>query len=116
MHLFRKNRLSQQDRELLREAIAYLETKPTVEYDPRSSEPAAVMNALGLLEPDYDYLSHKSRLDERGVAPEDMTPEEIATMLTFYQRGERFCDGFIVSAINSGELLPIFRRLEELTK
>ena len=114
MSIFRKK--STVDRKTLAEVIEFLETAPPVEYEPRSVCPDIVARGLGLLETDYDYLAHYEKMEEEGVEPEQMTLGQIGTMLTFFTRGERFCDGFTVDEINSGRMLRVFRRLDELTK
>ena len=53
-------------------------------------------------------------IDEKGVEIEDMSIDEVATMLTFFSRGERFCDGFTAEIVNGGELLRVLKRLREL--
>ena len=102
------------DRERLDSAIAFLESCPPVEYSPREPYPANLDLCFDLLEPDYDYLSHKNEIDEKGVEIEDMSIDEVAAMLTFFSRGERFCDGFTAEIVNGGELLRVLKRLREL--
>ena len=112
--IFSKN--EKVDRKKLKEVLAYLETKPVIEFNPRESYPAEVWDATGFLTSDTDYLAHKEKIDEKKVEPEEMSPEEIRTMLTWFARGERFCDGFLAGEVNDGTVLRVLRRLDELTE
>lgn len=92
--------------------IEYLKNTTTVECNPYPVYTEEICSALEMLKPDKNYLAHHEKLD--GKAIEDMNRSEIATMLTFIQRGERFCDGHIASYVESGELLRLMLRLREL--
>ena len=104
------------NRKTLHEAIEYLQAGPPIDYDPLCPCPNEVCAALGLMEPDFDYLTHHGKILESGIAVDRMSLEDIRTMLTFFSRGERFCDGFTADIVNSGELLALLLRLDELTK
>ena len=62
---------------------------------------------------DYDYLSknNKQMLTEDGFV-ESANIDQIKTMLTFCQRGERFCDGQWEAMIEEGFILRILERLD----
>ncbi|MBR5641551.1 MAG: hypothetical protein IKW92_05435 [Firmicutes bacterium] len=61
---------------------------------------------------DHDYLEHMEALRDKPV--DTLTAEEIMTWFTYYLRGERFCDGLIAGALESGELEALGNRLREL--
>ena len=92
--------------------IEFLEGYNKVEFTPYPDYEGGVYAALGMLKPDKEYSSHYKKL--KGKPIEKMNRREIATMLTFISRGERFCDGHIASYVESGELLKLMLRLKEL--
>lgn len=102
------------DEKVLLECIEYLQKNPKVEYNPYPNYDGRVMAALGLLEPDYNYLSHHEAMNDMPIDKMDI--DNIKTMLTFINRGERFCDGHIASFVENGYLLKLLLRLSELTK
>ncbi len=102
------------DKKVLLECIEYLQENPKVEYNPYPVYDGRVMVALALLEPDYDYLSHYEAMNNMPI--DKMNIDNIKTMLTFINRGERFCDGHIASFVEDGCLLRLLQRLSELTK
>lgn len=57
-------------------------------------------------------LSNHEKIANKPIG--EMNKKEIATMLTFISRGERFCDGHIASFVESGDLLKLMIRLKEL--
>lgn len=107
-------KISKADRERLLACIAVLEKR--LQVDSPMEYPEEADYVLGMLPADTDYLAHKEALDEKGTTIEEMSLKELSTMLTFYQRGERFCYGFIAGTVNSGELLRVAKRLDELTR
>ena len=70
---------------------------------------AAAGDLLGL---DRKYLTHIAGIRDR--APESLSTSELSTMFTFLMRGERFSDGMIAGEIESGRLLALTHRLEQL--
>ncbi len=68
--------------------------------------------AQELLGSDYEYVEHIERVQARPIR--DASRSDLATWFTWLVRGERFCDGLIGSAAESGELLALLRRLDEV--
>ena len=96
----------------LDEIIEYLTHNTTVECNPYPIYAPEVERSLGLLEQDFYYQAHYDKLQRKPI--EEMNLDEIATMLTFISRGERFCDGHIASYVESGDLLKLMVRLRGL--
>lgn len=92
--------------------IAYLQTHNRVECNPYPIYDDEIYRALGMLRTDSNYLRNWEKIEEKPI--EEMTRKEVATMLTFIIRGERFCDGHIAGYVESGELLRLMLRLREL--
>ena len=104
------------DLHALEAVLDYLKSEPKIEFDPYPVYPSVLQAGLGLLPTDYEYMTHWDRIKERGVEPEEMNVTEIATLLTSYNRGERFSTGHIADGVESGMLLRLFTRLYELKK
>lgn len=102
------------DKQKLDLVIEYLQKHNAVQYAPYPSYDEEVFWALDMLRLDRNYASNHEKLTGKPI--EEMNRREIATMLTFIVRGERFCDGHIASYIESGELLRLMLRLRELTR
>lgn len=102
------------DKEALQACIEYLQEKPKVEFNPYPDYDGRVQVALGLLVPDYEYLKNHEALKNMPI--NKMSIDNIRTMLTFINRGERFCDGHIALFVENGCLLELLLRLSELTK
>ena len=100
------------NRKELDSIIEALQQIKSVECNPYPQYSDAVYKALGILKPDYNYPEHYAKLEGKPIG--EMNRREIATMLTFINRGERFCDGHIASFVESGELLQLMLRLREL--
>ena len=98
----------------LKACISFLESNPKIEFNPYPEYPAEVRQALDFLEPDYEYLSHYDALMESGKAIEEYNLDELKTMFTFINRGERFCDGHIAAYVENGDLLRLLKRLKEI--
>lgn len=113
---FNKVKLDEQQKDVLDKAIAYLETSPHLEYNPDEDYPALIRSSLHLLETDFEYSSNHAYIEGKGTAPEKMSVKEIGTMLTFFNRNERFNHGVIAEAVNSGTLLKVLRRLKDISK
>ncbi len=103
------------NKEDLKNCIAFFENDPKIEYNPYPCYPAEVFKALDFLESDYDYLSHHDAIVASGKAIEEFSLDELKTMFTFINRGERFCDGHIASFVENGDLLRLLKRLQEIT-
>lgn len=99
---------------ILSDCIEYLQKKPKVECAPYPIYNEKIMKALDLLEPDYEYIANQRAIANMPV--NKMSIDNIKTMLTFINRGERFCDGHIASFVENGYLLELLLRLSELTK
>ncbi len=104
------------DRKELAECIAYLENVPEFEWTPAYPYTEEAYRAVCLLEPDYDYVSHCAKIEEKGKKPGELSFDEVRAVLTSFLRAERFCDGAIMAAVEDGSLLAVLRRLEELTR
>lgn len=100
------------NKEILDKAIEYLENNPVIEYDRTEICPDILMDALGILKTDVNYVTHCAAME--GKEPENMNKKEISALLTQILRGERFSDGYIVSCANDGTLLRVFKRLREI--
>ena len=62
---------------------------------------------------DGSYLAAKPKLMlETGLENADM--EKMKSVLTYCTRGERFCDGFWAELIESGALVRVLKKIEEL--
>ena len=120
---------------ILLEDIDYFCSSPKVEW---SGGEVGASGSIGIPYPNYDsavdrlihnmyegdfvrpgYLARKeelglnSREDVAAFIPK-ASMEDLLVLLSFYVRGERFCDGLIASAIESGELGSILTRLKEI--
>lgn len=79
-------------------------------YDSRLTE--ALWGASELVGTDYGYID---RVDEvRELSIPEMSQSQLSTFLTWVQRGERFCDGFIDGFVKDGRVLQALRRAAEL--
>ncbi|WP_237462521.1 DUF6508 domain-containing protein [Leucobacter chromiireducens] len=81
-------------------------------YDSRLTE--ALWGASELVGTDYGYID---RVDEvRELSIPEMSQSQLSTFLTWVQRGERFCDGFIAEFVKEGSVLQALRRASELER
>lgn len=96
----------------LEAVIEYLQKNSKIEFNPYPIYSKEIYQALEALEIDEKYQSNYEKLKGKGI--EEMNKKEIATMLTFITRGERFCDGHIASYVESGDLLKLMLRLKEV--
>jgi len=64
---------------------------------------------------DYDYIPEQAakRVDDKQFI-QDADISEIKTMFTYCLRGERFCDGYLGSAIKTGTVTALLKRLKTL--
>lgn len=100
------------DSEKLDRIIEYLQTHDHVECDPYPVYDEEIDMALGMLKTDFNYGKNYEKIGRKPI--EEMNIKEIATVLTFITRGERFCDGHIAGYVESGELLRLMLRLRDL--
>ena len=66
-----------------------------------------------LIELDKNYLDNYEKLKD-SPDYQNLTKEELSTVMTHYVRGERFCDGLIAEAIEDGTLLKVLMRIKEV--
>jgi len=93
-------------------------TMPYFELDERGEALLAVIGRGGWVQP-FDWMTWLDAPDGRALAedPERMsraTPEDLSRILTAIVRSERFGDGNIAGAVESGLILRIVRRAAEL--
>lgn len=110
-HNYRK----QIDKEVLLKAIEFLEAPHEASWD-LSDVPGYVLEPLDFFKPDFSYPEHHEIIKRKGILPEEMSMENIRTMFTFFNRGERFCTGFTADIINNGDLLAVYKRLAEFAR
>lgn len=112
------------DREKLQAGIDVLCKIRKIEWTPAKEDkgvltfaypiyPQELFCVFDILEPDYNYTENISAWKEQPIASE-MTAGQIKTMLTWIERGERFCDGNIAGEVDSGRLLKLLLRLDDL--
>lgn len=75
--------------------------------------PSELYEVFQLMEPDYQYVENMKSWP-KGLSVTDMSAEQIRTKLTALHRGERFCDGTIAAAVETGQLLKLLLRLDDL--
>ncbi len=92
--------------------IEYLQKNNKIEYNPYPVYNKEIYQALGALELDENYMSNYKKIEDKSI--KEMNEQEIATMLTYISRGERFCDGHIACYVESGKLLLLMCRLREI--
>jgi hypothetical protein len=62
---------------------------------------------------DYDPRTAAAMLaDDEAIGK--ASPEEIKTLLTYCVRGERFCDGHWENILQTGRVVALLRRMQEL--
>ena len=74
--------------------------------------PEGIFDAFRILDLDYDYPHHIDAVKEKQIS--EMNVRELQTYITYISRGEHFCDGFMVSYIESGDFLKALFRLDDL--
>jgi len=99
---------------MLKSAINTLRTVTKItEYDEWFPKyPEGVFDAFRILDLDYDYPHHIDAVKEKQIS--EMNVRELQTYITYISRGEHFCDGFMVSYIESGDFLKALFRLDDL--
>lgn len=61
---------------------------------------------------DTNYLNNYQLLQDKDISI--MTQEEVLTSLTFFIRGDRFCEGLLASALEDGTFLKLLIRLKQV--
>ena len=72
----------------------------------------SIIGLLNSIPADNNYQTNIKELKQKPVA--DYSLNEVYTYLTFINRGERFCEGHISHYIESGKLLELCNKLDEL--
>lgn len=93
-----------------RTSASGVHTMPYPNYDDRLLE--ALSAASQLVGTDVDYVSRVDKVANLNVA--EMSREQLSTFLTWVQRGERFCDGFIDGFVQNGKALQALQRVVDL--
>lgn len=63
----------------------------------------------------YNYLeTARELLDNFDVMIHTMTAKQVGTCLTYIFRGERFCEGLILTHLQNGKIVACLKRLMEL--
>ena len=111
--------------EVIEEALNWLKKHNDVEYsNPGESKegnvsfsypiyPKELMVLFESLEPCFDYHEKAERILEL-TNTNLLDFEDIRALLTYIFRGEKFCDGLIVSLIKNGKLLSWVQRLYKI--
>ncbi len=113
------------DENLLEESINILSRNPKIEWQKSQSEPGEltfsypkyepwVWKIFELLTHDYQYNITIEKIKKSKKKISDFNFEEVKAMLTYIERGERFCDGFIAHLIENGVLLELLRQLKKI--
>lgn len=63
---------------------------------------------------DFSYIANHEKIKDKLI--EELTLGECITKLTFFIRGERFCEGLILLCMEDGTILRILKRIRELTE
>lgn len=106
--LYKKKTYKNVDINGLKEAIAYLETNPTVECNPYPQYDGRICTVLNSLGFDDELYSKVEKVKDKPV--EAMSLDDLKVMYSFIQRGERFCDGAIKGYVEDGTLLNMARQ------
>lgn len=115
------------DDKKLEELINVLLSCPTIEYsEPKningvftSSYPIYkkwVHDIFELMSPDYKYNKTTDYIQEKKLKIYELNTNEVRAMLTYIQRGEHFCDGFIVDNIYDKTILKLLIRIKKINE
>ncbi len=96
--------------------IRYLKSGPEIPFTPYPDYPPELMRCFGFLPLDTEYAEHAAPFLEEKKSVSELSRRELGAVLSFIQRGERFCDGHIASYVENGVLLALMLRLAELEK
>ena len=88
------------------------ETNGVMEF-PYPEYPNGIWSIASIFDPDTDYSDNYEKYC-KGILPTDMNVHQIRTMLTFIERGERFCDGHVQRYLENNILLKLLLRLDDL--
>ncbi len=111
--------------EVIEEALNWLKNHNDVDYtDPGEVKEGTTAFAYPIypreleilfesLEPCFDYHEKAERIIEV-TNTELLDFEDLRALLTYIYRGEKFCDGLIVSFIKNGKLMSWIERLNEI--
>ena len=61
---------------------------------------------------DKEYMENENLIKDKNI--DELTYNEVGTMLTAIIRGDRFCSGLIYSKVKDGTILKLLERLKEL--
>lgn len=75
--------------------------------------PDEIWASFSILEPDTGYLENYEK-SCKSVLPTEMNARQIRTMLTFIERGEKYCDGHVQRYLENNILLKLLLRLDDL--
>ncbi|MGM9942311.1 MAG: DUF6508 domain-containing protein [Bulleidia sp.] len=75
--------------------------------------PDEIFTCFALFEPDTDYYENYKQYCD-GVLLSNMNVKQIRMMLTFIERGERFCSGHIQRYLENSILLKLLLQLDDL--
>ena len=70
--------------------------------------------------PEYDLWHYRDKMKSYGLKSDksadisSLDVEAVLTLIMWVVRGERFCDGLILSSIKEGRMQAMLRRLKEL--
>ena len=93
---------------------------PYCSYSDKVIEFIKLLYRLDVL--DKNYLANYDKIKEKYHSENKLDIirvadlEELLTIMTFYVRGDRFCDGMLAEACDKKILLEILRRIEYLQK
>ena len=97
----------------LDELIGILKERPKIDH---SRTPRWVGDIGYLMCPDFEYVKHVENIRAKEIHIEHFDVDDVRAYLTYYWRGEHFCDGFMISEIESGVVVKVLKRLSELYK
>ncbi len=105
--------LANLDDERLDELISILEERPEVD----SWHMYRWMLDIGdLMCPDFKYWDRIENIKSKEIHIEHFDVDDVRAYLTYYFRGEHFCDGHMAKEIRSGVVLKVLKRLSEIYK
>lgn len=96
----------------LREARAFLEANPKVEFNPYPLYDRRIFTVLHSLGVDEMYMKNAEKIEGKPI--EEMSLRELKTMYSFISRAEKFCDGAIAGYVEDGTMVKMVKREIEL--
>lgn len=102
-----------------KEAEPGIATMPYVRYGDIAMEFVRAANRHGWVVPGFDWGEWKQSAEAKALRDDDArlahaTPEQLARLLTVVIRQERFAEGVLLDAFESGMILRIVRRAAQL--